>query len=131
MNGTQARSGWVSRNPDYLAIAAILLFSAAGSAMTQAVRKPLLIVAGDQLTDTVRPRVWEIRDQTRQASECFRGEIQRQHEEFRDQCLQLGEELRQVREESQCLRSEAQRLRDTIRRQFRSVFRRSANLRLE
>ncbi|MCC6389732.1 MAG: hypothetical protein IT167_03935 [Bryobacterales bacterium] len=131
MNGRQARSGWVSRNPDYLAVAAILLFGAAGSAMSHAVRNPLLIVRGDQLTDTVRPRVWEIRDQTRQASECFREEIQRQHEEFRDQCLRMREELSQAREESQCWRSEAQQLRDTIRRQVRSVFRRSANLRLE
>ncbi|MCC6367661.1 MAG: hypothetical protein IT165_29410 [Bryobacterales bacterium] len=131
MNVPQAQSGWVSRNPDYLAIAVILLFSAACSAMSQAVRRPLLIVQGDQLTDTVHPRVWEIRGQTRQASECFREEIQRQNKEFHDQFLQLGEELSQVREESQCLRGEARRLRDTIRQQLRSVFRRSADLRFE
>jgi hypothetical protein len=131
MNAPRSRSGWVSRNPDYLAIAAILLFSGFGSTMSHAARKPLLMVQGDQFVDTVRPQVWEIRDQTRQASECFREEMQRQHKELHDQCLQLREQLGQVRDESRCWRSEARQLRDAVREQLRSVFRRSSNIRFE
>lgn len=129
MNLPRRRSNWVSRNPDYLAIAAILLFTGAAWVASRVLPNPLLIARADRMENAARPPSWGIRDQMRQASESPRREIQRHNEEFREQCLQLREELSRAREQSQCWRSEARRLRETIRQQLRSLLCRSSNLR--
>lgn len=120
---------WLSRNLDLVALALIVLFAGSASMLTRHVRdvdyRPLepLIVDG-------KPRLMEIRDESRHALYEARNQVLRQMYEQRAQLQrdlhQAGEDLRGVHNDARQLRNELRRIGQQMRDRLRCLFQRGS-----